>query len=163
MSAPGRRFLILYLPDKRRFSSARLDAIKKVTKLDIYPAYPEIKEKLEKNKKSAWGVSFQNESRTHLEHVKLTLHIKEDSEGFILKRLEREGKDGIIRKTAPDTFTYEAEVFDANEMLPWIRTFMGRILAVESDCPKLKQLFQRDFSAMYRMYFSEYPGAGAKE
>ncbi len=159
----GRRFLILYLPDKRRFSSARLDAIKKVTKLDIYPAYPEIKEKLEKNKKSAWGVSFQNESRTHLEHVKLTLHIKEDSEGFILKRLEREGKDGIIRKTAPDTFTYEAEVFDANEMLPWIRTFMGRILAVESDCPKLKQLFQRDFSAMYRMYFSEYPGAGAKE
>lgn len=48
-------------------------------------------------------------------------------------------------------------------ILPWIRTFMGRILAVESDCPKLKQLFQRDFSAMYRMYFGEYPGAGAKE
>lgn len=159
----GRRFLILYLPNRKHFSSARLDAIKEAAGLDIYPGYQEIREKLERNKQSAWGVSFQNEGRTHLEHVKLTLHINENTEGYILKRLEREGKGGVIKKTAPNTFTYETEVFDVNEMLPWIRTFLGRILDIESDCPKLKPLFQRDFSAMYHMYFGEYPDVGTRE
>ena len=46
-------------------------------------------------------------------------------------------------------------MFDANEMLPWIRSFLGRIIAIETDCPKLNQLFERDFAAMYRMYFGE--------
>ena len=87
--------------------------------------------------------------------MKLTLHIDEHSEQYILNRLQREGKGGVIRQTAPDTFTYEAEVFDANEMLPWIRTFIGRILSVESTSPQLAQRFQRDFLTMYHMYFGE--------
>ncbi len=151
----GRRFLCLYLPKKRRFFSARMDAVKEVTIKEPYPDYKDIKEKLEKNKGLSWGVSFQNDDRIHLEHVKLTLHINERSEAHILNRLEREGKGGTILRIAPDTFTYETEVFDANEMLPWIRTFIGRIAAIESDCKKLEQLFQRDFLAMYKMYFEE--------
>ena len=153
----GRRFLILYLPEKKRFSSIRLDSIKEVKVLDSYPNYPEIREKLEKNKSFSWGVSFQNDGSMHLESVKLTLRIQEKSEAYILKRLEREGKGGTVQRIAPNTFTYETKVFDANEMLPWIRTFTGRIIDIESDCEKLKPLFQRDFSAMYQMYFGEYP------
>lgn len=151
----GRRFLCLYLPEKKRFSSARMDAVKDVKIKESYPDYQNIREKFEKNKESAWGVSFQNGGHMHLEHVKLTLHINEVSEAYILNRLKREGKGGTIRRAAPDTFTYETDVFDANEMLPWIRTFIGRITAIESDCPRLKHLFQRDFSAMYKMYFEE--------
>ena len=101
----------------------------------------------------AWGISFQNNGSTHLERIKFTLYINEVSEAFLINRLEREGKGGAINRIAPDTFTYETSVFDANEMLPWIRTFTGRILSIESDCPRLNRLFQRDFEAMYRMYF----------
>ena len=151
----GRRFLCLYLPQKKRFTSARLDAVKKAEIKEIYPDYKHIRDDLEKNKVFAWGVSFQNSNRRHLEHVRLTLHINEYSEAYILHRLEREGKGGVIRRIAPDTFCYETDVFDANEMLPWIRTFIGRIIAIESDCEKLQQLFQRDFDAMYHMYFEE--------
>lgn len=151
----GRRYLCLYLPNARRFTSVRLDAIKNVEAKEPYPAYKEVRESLEKNKAFAWGVSFQNGNHRHLEHVKLTLHISEHSEAYILNRLEREGKGGSIRRIAPDTFCYETDVFDANEMLPWIRTFTGRIVAIESDAPKLNRLFQRDFAAMYRMYFEE--------
>lgn len=153
----GRRFLILYLVDRKRFSSVRLDSIKAVKVQESYPGYSEIRKKLVQNKALSWGVSFQNEGAAHLERVKLTLRIREDSEAFILNRLEREGKGGTIRRIAPDTFTYEIKVFDANEMLPWIRTFTGRILDIESDCEKLKAIFERDFSAMYHMYFGEYP------
>ncbi len=145
----GRRFLCLYLPPKKRFSTVRLDAVKKAALKDVFPGYSDIRDKLEKNKDLAWGVSFQNNSRIHIEHVKLTLHIDERTEGFILNRLEREGKGGDIRRIAPDTFTYERDVFDANEMLPWVRTFIGRILSIESDCQRLERLFMRDLYAMY--------------
>jgi len=151
----GRRFLVLYFPKKKRFTNVRLDAVKKVEIKERYPDYQDVRENLEKNKTLAWGVSFRNSNRKHLEHVRLTLHIHEYSEAFILKRLEREGKGGVIRRIAPNTFCYETDVFDANEMLPWLRTFIGRIIAVESDSQILEQLFQRDFTTMYHMYFEE--------
>ena len=153
----GRRYLCLYLPNKKRFTTIRMDAVKAVKIEEPYPDYETIKEKLQKNKELAWGVSFQNDNRIHSEHVKLTLHINEESEEYILNRLRREGKNGVIRRIAPNTFTYETEVFDANEMLPWIRTFIGRIVSIESDCTQLKERFQRDFLTMYHMYFKEFP------
>lgn len=151
----GRRYVCLYLPNKKRFTNIRMDAVKSVNIEAPYPGYETVKEKLEKNKESAWGVSFQNDNRLHSEHVKLTLHINEESEAYILNRLQREGKGGVIRRIAPDTFTYEIEVFDSNEMLPWIRTFIGRIVSIESDCPQLRERFRRDFLTMYHMYFEK--------
>lgn len=151
----GRRFLCLYTTEYRRFTCARLDAVKTVTEGEFYPDYKVIKEKFNANMKYLWGVSFQNNSRMHLQHVKLTLHINEQQESFILNRLEREGKGGTITRRAPNIFTYETDVFDANEMIPWLRTFIGRIIDIESDCPRLNHLFKRDFSAMYHMYFEE--------
>lgn len=151
----GRRYLCLYLPNKKRFTTLRMDAVKTVKIEGSYPDYEIVREKLDKNKETAWGVSFQNGNRHHSEHVKLTLYIKEESEKYILKRLQREGKGGTVQQIAPDTFTYEIEVFDANEMLPWMRTFIGRIVSIESDCPQLKERFQRDFLTMYHMYFDE--------
>ena len=149
----GRRYLCLYLPHRKHFTNIRMDAVKSVKIQEPFPDYKNIREQLEQNKGSAWGVSFQSENRRHSEHVKLTLHINEHAESYILKRLEREGKGGTITRTAADTFTYETDVFDANEMLPWLRTFMGRILSIESDCPQLAARFQRDFLSMYHMYF----------
>ncbi|NDO50777.1 WYL domain-containing protein [Lachnospiraceae bacterium MD335] len=159
----GRRFLCLYLPNAKRFTSVRLDAVKQVEIKELYPDYQTVKEHLEKNKASAWGVSFQNSNRRHLEHVKLTLHINEHFEAYMINRLEREGKGGIVRRIAPDTYCYETDVFDANEMLPWIRSFLGRIIAIETEFPKLNQLFQRDFAAMYRMYFGENAQTAAED
>lgn len=149
----GRRYLCLYLPGRKRFTNIRLDTVKAVKVQMPFPDYDNIRKQLEQNKGSAWGVSFQNENRRHSEHVKLTLHINEQSEGYILKRLAREGKGGTITRIAADTFTYETDVFDANEMLPWLRTFIGRILSVESDCPQLATRFQKDFQTMCHMYF----------
>ena len=151
----GRRYVVLYLPGQKHWISTRLDAIKKAEQADVYPDYGALRKMLEQNKRYAWGVSFQNESRTRRERVKLTLRIDEETESFVVSRLKREGKGGEIRRIAPDTFTYETEVFDANEMLPWIRTFLGRILAAESDSERLTALLRRDFAAMYRMYFKE--------
>lgn len=151
----GRRYVVLYLPNRKRLISTRLDAVKKVEPTDVYPGYGALRKMLERNKRYAWGVSFQNDGRSRRERVKLTLHIDEETEAFVINRLKREGKGGEIRRVAPDTFTYETEVFDANEMLPWIRTFWGRVLAVDSDCERLTALLRRDFEAMCHMYCEE--------
>lgn len=149
----GRRYVCLYITEKKKFTCFRLDAVKEVKPQEKYPDYKDIREGLDRNKERAWGVSFQNESRKHTERVKLTVHINEKTEEHIINRFKREGKGGVLSRVAPDTFTYETEVFDANEMLPWIRSFIGRIINVESDSEKLAGLFKRDFYETYKMYF----------
>ena len=45
-----------------------------------------------------------------------------------------------------------ADVFDAMELLPWIRTFTGRIAKLESSNPLLKQKYEEDLEKLYAMY-----------
>ena len=38
------------------------------------------------------------------------------------------------------------------EIMPWIRTFIGRIDKLESSNPYLKKKFEEDMNEMYSMY-----------
>ena len=69
-----------------------------------------------------------------------------------MERLIREGKDGIITCIAPNTYTYEKDIFDANEMLPWLRTFIGRIVNFTCSSPVVERRFFQDLQKMYDMY-----------
>ena len=82
----------------------------------------------------------------------LTLKIREPAENYILERLIQEGRGGTITKISRNIYRYEIEVFDCNEMLPWIRTFIGRILSLECTAKSVEQRFYQDLQAMYRMY-----------
>ncbi len=148
----GRRFLCLHLTERKRFNCVRMDSIKEVVLCKPSDDYDTLKQSLINNHSYIWGVSFQNGSRTRLEKVKMTLHIDEEREPFIIGRLEREGKGGKITKTAPNTFIYEKEVFDSQEMLPWIRTFTGRIIDLECDNNFVRKQFTYDMQRMYELY-----------
>lgn len=151
----GRRFLCCYDTRTRHIKTPRLDAIKSVSLGEVCENYDEIKSKELSNRQYLWGVSFLAKSDAPISTVKLTLHIDEHTEAYILNRLKREGKSGIVTKIADNTFTYETKVFDANEMIPWIRTFIGRIIDIETDNEIIKQKFKRDLRAMYNMYLKE--------
>lgn len=146
----GRRYICLYHLQGRRFTNIRLDFVKEITLLEAVPAYAEHKNDMEKNLSKVFGVSFGKE-RT-LDTIKLTLQINEKTEDFIIQRLEREGRGGTITRIGENTFTYEKEVFDGNEMIPWIRTFMGRILSFESNNTSLQRKFYNDIRQMAAMY-----------
>lgn len=148
----GRRFLCLYVCKSKRFTCFRMDTIKKVQMLEAAENYDDLKDALKKNHPYIWGVSFQNEQLTRMESIKITLHIQEGREDFIIERLKREGKGGIITRIEPNIYTYEKEVFDCNEMLPWIRTFTGRIKDIECSSAHLKNLFYADMEKMYELY-----------
>lgn len=146
----GRRYLCLYSLKGRRFTNLRLDFIKDVTLLDVVPTFAEHKQAMEKNLSKVFGISFGSQRGN--DTIKLTLFIDEKTEGFILERLKREGRGGIITHVGENTYTYEKEVFDGNEMLPWIRTFIGRILAFESNNKTLQRKFYSDLKQMTAMY-----------
>lgn len=146
----GRRYICLYLPKIERFNNFRLDSIKKVKTLESVPSYEEHKEALKRNLPKLFGVSFGNDHVN--DWIKLTLSIDEERENFVLERLKREGKGGILTKVAANTFTYEKEVFDGNEMMPWIKTFIGRIISFESNNDYLKGKFYHDIRQMIEMY-----------
>lgn len=168
----GRRFLCLYIPGTNRFVMCRMDAVKAVMKTDemqrlqegqTVPGYDTLRAVLTKNQALLWGVSFGtvpaiSDGNTCTQHVRLTLHIDERREQFILNRLRREHNGGTITHVSKDTYAYDVDVFDANEMLPWIRTFTGRILDIESDSPRVKRVFRQDLRKMYEMYL-EAPDA----
>ncbi len=146
----GRRYLCLYNVQGRRFTNVRLDSIKEVSPLSTIPSYEEHKTDLAKNLSKVFGVSFGTTRGT--DTIKMTLYIHEKTEDFILERLEREGKGGIITHTGENTYTYEKEVFDGNEMMPWIKTFTGRILSFDSNNSYLKRKFYSDMQQMAAMY-----------
>lgn len=148
----GRRYLCLYYDFSKRFFCVRLDYIKEVKLLENFANFDLILEKLNCNREKAWGVSFQNENHVHIQHVKLTLSIHEETEQYIINRLQREGKNGIITKITENVFTYETDVFDAIEMAPWIRSFTGRIIDIQTEHSNLKARIQHDLETMYQMY-----------
>lgn len=146
----GRRYLCAYWLRSRRFSSLRLDQIQHITFGEPFPDYLFYREKLEQNLPSCFGVSFGTDHEP--DYIRLTLAVREGSEDYILHRLLREGRGGTVRRTAPDTYVYEISVFDGNELMPWIKTFIGRILSFESSSRFLRQKFYRDIYAMADMY-----------
>lgn len=148
----GRRFLCVYLQRARRFNCIRLDAVKKVEQMEVVSDYDKLQKLLIQNHASVWGVSFQNTEQIHKQWVRMTLHIQEPAEHFIVNRLEQEGRGGTVTQIDRNTYIYEKEVFDANEMLPWIRTFIGRIIDFTSSSRQLEQRFHHDLQAMYQMY-----------
>ena len=59
---------------------------------------------------------------------------------------------GSVEKLNGQTFLFKADVYDAMEMLPWIRTFTGRITNLTSTNSTMVETFSEDLKAMQFMY-----------
>ncbi len=148
----GRRFLCGYVKKSRRFTCYRLDTVKIVTPSDPSEGYEELLAQLGRNRCYLWGVSFQGNSQHHLNKLTMTIQALEPSEQYIVERLKREGRGGTVTRIKRNVYQYEIEVFDCNEILPWIRTFTGRILSLECTDRSVEKRFYRDLQTMYRIY-----------
>lgn len=149
----GRRYIIIYLLNRKRFSALRLDYIKSVGLLESCPEYDYYIEKYLKNSGYCWGTSFgAKRPGNGMEYIRMTLSIDEQNEGFILHRLKREGRNGIIQKKGENIFCYYGEFFDVSELSPWIKTFTGRIIKLESNNRQVLQRFYGDIRSMKKMY-----------
>ena len=155
-SQTGRRYAVMYIPKFKRFNSFRLDYIKKIRPLGICSEYDSYAEKLCRCEAKCFGVSFGERTVECAGGTfRMVLSINEETEGFVLERLEREKRCGKISKLDKDLFEYTAEVFDVNEMMSWVKTFIGRIVSAESSNRQITDKLYRDIARMKRIYRRE--------
>lgn len=145
----GRAYLLGREMGGRHFKMYRLDRIQAVSKggfaaekAELQPAAEQFTSHLW-NASSGWG--------RPVEHLEMTLAI-DSGDLYILQRLEREGKQGRVEPLGGDRYRFMIDVFDAAEMIPWIRTFIGRIEELNCTNPDVEKVFYEDLRTMYGMY-----------
>lgn len=149
----GRRYLAAWLPDRRRFTSLRLDYIKT---LSLLPGQEEdqscrtlAKERLAHN----WGSALHNSPR--LERFSMTVAVDEVREPYIIQRLHRESRGGTVEQIEPGLWRCTRYVYDASEMMNWVKTFIGRIVSLEGDNQRAIDRFYDDIRRMTELYGGE--------
>ena len=145
----GREYLLAYHYRFRKPMFFRIDNIRKVSagavenRMDKYAGF------YDKFRENLWGVSTG--VGHSLDHVEMTVRVQPGEE-FILDRLEREKRCGRVEAVDDHTYKYVADVYDASEMMPWLRTFIGRIVSLECSSGYVEQRFFEDLDAMRALY-----------
>lgn len=152
----GRRYLIFFNLQHKRFNSLRLDFIRSVKILDVVSNYEEYLQTLERNSKYCWGISFGNFRKIgNVDYINFKIKIDMPNENYILNRLIRECRNGKVEKISNELYSCTIETFDITETINWIRSFIGRIVSIESSNKNVTDRFYQDISRMYKMYGSD--------
>ena len=147
----GRQHLMAYVPRFRRITSFRTDNILSVTAEEVCPDFDERRSLLDRMAPHIWGVSTQGGSRERLEHVEFIVSYN-SGEQHIHQRLEREKRCGTVERLDEHHSRFSADVFDAHELVPWMRTFICRITDYSFSDKALEERFGQDLEEMYRLY-----------
>lgn len=148
----GRQYLLCWHYGLRRMQFFRMDAITKIELAEPEPEPDRFADSYDRFRKNLWGVSG---GRDHsMDHVEMDVRV-EDDEWFIPQRLERERRWGHVEQIDEHTWRFTADVYDTSEMLPWLRTFIGRILRLEFSNPRVRRTWQDDMRALARAYGEE--------
>lgn len=145
----GRQYLLCYHYRGHRMAFFRLDAIKKVSVGNVEKHYDKYLGYQKKFDQNLWGVSTGLDH--NLDHIEMTIHLGHGEE-FVLQRLEREKRHGTVELLDAQTCRFTADVYDASEMLPWLRTFLGRIVDLKCSSPSVENMFYEDLRCMDAMY-----------
>lgn len=145
----GREYLLCYDDGRSGLSFIRLDNIKAVKVKSICENHQDYDIQYRKCKPYIWGAVVGSEKS--ISHVEITIRVGK-KEDFILQRLHREKRNGHVCKINDITYKYVVDTYDAMELVPWIRTFIGRILKIESDNLELEKQFREDLEKLYEMY-----------
>lgn len=150
----GRRYLFGWYFKAHRVISYRLDNIQSVAEPQDLPDYAKYLEQGKAMLRNVWGVSLgskHNDAMTKLDHVEMVIRVDQE-EGYVINCLQREKRCGRVEQIAEDKYRFVADVHDAGEMLPWVRTFMGRIESFTSNNKAVEQRFWNDINTVLEMY-----------
>ncbi len=149
----GRRYIMMYIPELKRFSSFRLDLTKAVKDCGLCPEYDEYADALIRNESKCFGVSFGGKRENDPQNkVRIVIRADEETEKFRIERILREKRCGTLEKAGKDLFAVTYDVFDPNELMHWLKSFIGRIVSIEGAGKEVTYRFYRDISRMYGYY-----------
>lgn len=145
----GRQYLLCYHFRFRKLMFFRVDYIDAVEPGDEEPNHGKYADAFERFRSHLWGVSTGTDFR--VDHLEMTVSYGPE-EDFIPKRLEREKRNGRVEILDDRTCRYTTDVYDASELIPWLRTFIGRIEKLECSDNTVVERFWADLEQMSALY-----------
>ncbi|MBR4634373.1 WYL domain-containing protein [bacterium] len=149
----GRSYLIYYTnyPKYKGFNVENFENIVSVKKSDKCSYFDSLRSEYHSIKKNLWGKSITIDKKK-TEHVDFTIQYN-DAEIYVLKRLKREAFSGQIKtNTNKKEATFSYELFDSKELIPWIRSYFGRITQFHFENKDLQQQLKDEIKKMYAIY-----------
>ena len=145
----GRQYVLAWTTWNGNFEFFRVDAIDSVHPGSAASLPEDIESRLGDFIGHVWGVSRRN--GVDLANLEMTIYAA-PNEAFIPKRLEREKRCGRVEQVDETHWRYTAQVYDALEMIPWIRSFIGRIVELKCDDARVTGHFRRDMAELAGFY-----------
>ena len=146
----GRQHLLAYQEHDKRIRAYRIDYLSDIKIGEVCPRFDELRAKLDHSQQYMWGVSCRK-NENYLEHVEFTVLVNPNEE-HIIGRLHREKRIGTVERVDESHYRFSADVYDTNEMIPWIRTFICRITELNFTNKTVENQFRNDIENMYKMY-----------
>lgn len=149
----GKQYLLAFQEGQEIIKTFRIDYIVDVKIKEVNPRFDELRLILDDARGKMWGANIKRNryGKEKIERVSFTIKIGEKEE-FIVKRLEREKRIGKVEKIDDYTYNFKAYVYDTSEMIPWIRTFICRIVKLNFSNRTLENEFKNDLKKMYEIY-----------
>lgn len=145
----GRQYLMGYHYGFRKMMCFRLDHIRSVELWTDEPRFDDLRARCQQYRAHLWGTSGGS-GRT-IDHFEMIIRWHPGEE-FIPRRLEREKRTGTIEDLGDGRIKFTADVYDAAELMPWVRTFIGRIEKIECSNPAVVDRYRESLRQMYEMY-----------
>lgn len=149
----GRQYLLGFAAHRQRFSFYRVDLMDQVFLGAPFVWTQELQEQLLSFCAHSWGVTSGSPEKT-LTRVEMTVFVG-PHESFIVQRLKREKRCGQVQQADESHWRFSAEVYDALELLPWLRTFIGRVTDLQCTDTRVTERFWTDFAALEQLYGGE--------
>jgi DNA-binding transcriptional ArsR family regulator len=144
----GRQYLAAYSFERKGIAFFRLDSMIKVKTLESVSDYDVFRNQFEDIRPNIWGVAT---GQYKLEHIEMVLSV-DPEDIHIAHRLEREKRCGAVGFLGDTRWRFSADVYDAQELLPWLRTFIGRIVSLTCSNEIVEKQFWGDLAALEAMY-----------
>ncbi len=145
----GKQYLLGLSAGKGRFAFYRIDHIDHVKAGEVFSVPEGLKERMDVFRSHSWGATANPGDRT--EHIEMTVAV-DPGEEYIVSRLEREKRCGTVERIDETHWRYTADIYNTYEILPWLRTFIGRITDLQCTDEKLLKRFREDFEDLAALY-----------
>ena len=146
----GRRFIAGWSFKEKNYVMLRLDRVKTIETGEEFAGFSEILGGFNERRKHMWGVA-PGSSNTKLTDVEIVFSF-DDGMNYLAERIKREKRCGEVIETGKNELTFRAEVYDAREMLPWVRTYIGNIVKIKTSNNELERKLVEDLKVMQGFY-----------
>ncbi len=117
-----------------------------ITEENVCEEFPQVE--IDEQLKYAWNVAVTDKPRE-----KTHVHLRFREDPYTRRLVENQGRHGAIGATKDGWFDYEIDVWDANEMKPWLRTFGQDVVVVKPE--DLRETMVSEYEDMLAIYEGE--------